>query len=678
MNKIIKLTIIVLFTVFFAVCNNPFWPDINHDIVIDLEIKTQPFKLTYNHGEALDLSGLVVTVTYNNFIKEDIPFANFGTLIRSNPAHGMELSHTAHNNQPIIISSGNISRGTDVLTIIPFTIENAELTVADPATGNTPNTLDDLKNLNDTDDDNFTIGLVTWDPFDDPFINDDYTVLITLIANDGYIFSDDLTSVTINGFPAEIEVKDNIGKIAVASYTFIAKVVENLSILFEPAFPPYTHGDTVDLTGLKVKVTWDNGTDNEINFDEFLAYGITANPSHGSQLSHISHHNQSVNISFGGHNKDTSGKLTVNKKALTITSATHTKVYDGSASATGVTVSLSGIIPSDVTDVNVSAVTAAYKSANAETKLIDITGVTLSGSAADNYTIDTPKNNVEVAGITKRPVTITPSTGLNRVYTPSAPDENLTFTANVTRLELPGNEQTGKLSRSPGSNAGTYVINLGTLSWGPNYNLTLSSPAVTYTIEKATGATVSLSLSSTLNTITINAALTGNSEQVIEFAYGTSDPPSLNDWADLGTSPRTISGLIPGTEYVVFVRAKESNNYNVGVVKNGLISTLDPPDITIIFNPVANPAEALTLPPGDIVISRNANTQVTITMPSAGFSSIQWYLNGVTVSNNGDPWQYILKGEDFTRFSPVSNRLSVEVVKDNITYSLTIPFTVNP
>ncbi|MCL2805184.1 MAG: hypothetical protein FWD26_04520, partial [Treponema sp.] len=96
---------------------------------------------------------------------------------------------------------------------------------------------------------------------------------------------------------------------------------------------------------------------------------------------------------------------------------------------------------------------------------------------------------------------------------------------------------------------------------------------------------------------------------------------------------------------------------------------------TITFTP--NEDVKLAVAPGDIVISRGGNTQRTLTLEGATYTSIQWYINGsaVTGATNNS---FTLRGQDFNQFTPVQSQLYVEVVRGGITYNLTIPFTVNP
>jgi len=106
--------------------------------------------------------------------------------------------------------------------------------------------------------------------------------------------------------------------------------------------------------------------------------------------------------------------ITVNQKALTVTGASHTKPYDTTTTANGVTVTLGGIVSDD--DVSAGTVTAEYTATTAGTTTVNITGVTLTGTNADNYTVTMPANNITVAGITKANPIVTWPTAAAIIY----------------------------------------------------------------------------------------------------------------------------------------------------------------------------------------------------------------------------------------------------------------------
>ncbi len=164
--------------------------------------------------------------------------------------------------------------------------------------------------------------------------------------------------------------------------------------------------------------------------------------------------------------------------SLTVTGATaENKVYDGTSTDTIHDGTLTGVIGSDVVTVPPSS-TGSFASLNVGTGIVVTSDILLSGSSAGNYTLIQP---VLSANITQRPITITANAvskmkGIN--------DPALTYS--ITAGNLVGSDEfTGSLTRQPGDTVGKYNIELGTLSAGPDYDITFV-PAI-FTIEVNTG-----------------------------------------------------------------------------------------------------------------------------------------------------------------------------------------------
>jgi hypothetical protein len=87
--------------------------------------------------------------------------------------------------------------------------------------------------------------------------------------------------------------------------------------------------------------------------------------------------------------------------------------------------------------------------------------------------------------IERRPVTVTPDSDQGKTYGENDPAAlSYTLSSPVGPPALVGTDTlNGALSRAPGNNAGTYLIGLGSLSGGPNYDLSLSSTPVYFTID---------------------------------------------------------------------------------------------------------------------------------------------------------------------------------------------------
>lgn len=165
-----------------------------------------------------------------------------------------------------------------------------------------------------------------------------------------------------------------------------------------------------------------------------------------------------------------SGNFEITKKLLTATVTVNAKDYDGNDSATITNIALDGIVTWDVTpdDVTTTGGTAIFTGTNAGTHSITVSGVTLGGADKDNYTLD----NADITGIgTIDPleITITPTTGQTKVY--GQPDQAFTY-ANTP--DLVDGAFTGALSRVANENVGTYAYEIGSLSAGSNYTLTLA------------------------------------------------------------------------------------------------------------------------------------------------------------------------------------------------------------
>jgi len=87
-------------------------------LVNSIAIKTQPTKLTYAHGDTLDLTGLVVTLNYDDGSKTEVIVENFPIKsITTDITNGVKLVYLAHNGQTIKISYGNLTCNTDKLII---------------------------------------------------------------------------------------------------------------------------------------------------------------------------------------------------------------------------------------------------------------------------------------------------------------------------------------------------------------------------------------------------------------------------------------------------------------------------------------------------------------------------------------------------------------------------------
>jgi formylglycine-generating enzyme len=87
------------------------FPKTDPKFVTDIKIEKQPSKLIYAQEDALNLSGLTVTLTYNDASKEYNLSSEFFPLksITTDPEDGEKLDYTKHNGKPIKIAYGKIA-----------------------------------------------------------------------------------------------------------------------------------------------------------------------------------------------------------------------------------------------------------------------------------------------------------------------------------------------------------------------------------------------------------------------------------------------------------------------------------------------------------------------------------------------------------------------------------------
>src|SRR4030095_11212551 len=98
----------------------------------------------------------------------------------------------------------------------------------------------------------------------------------------------------------------------------------------------------------------------------------------------------------------------ITAKALTVSGMTaNNKIYDGSTTATlnAGSAALTGVVSGDVVTFNSGSATGAFVSKTAGTaKTVTVSGLTMSGADAANYTMTQPTTT---ADITTRPLSIT-------------------------------------------------------------------------------------------------------------------------------------------------------------------------------------------------------------------------------------------------------------------------------
>jgi len=255
---------------------------------------------------------------------------------------GAEIWYTTNGNAPAKNGSGSTKYTVPFAITPPVTVKAiavkdgfSDSDVLEAVYGATPITVADISIVAPTKNgvpathafnqpqQRFDEGPITWSPA--PIKNlfqgeTVYTATVTLTANPGFTFTG-LTSnanVKINGDPATIA--GNTGSTLTLKRTFA--VTENktgltITLVTQPSKLTYNHGDLIDLAGLKVHMTYDDGTDADILAANFGDKGITTDPGHDIPLERFTYNNVPVKITYGNLSVIQTNNLTVNPINIT-------------------------------------------------------------------------------------------------------------------------------------------------------------------------------------------------------------------------------------------------------------------------------------------------------------------------------------------------------------------------
>ena len=239
--------------------------------------------------------------------------------------------------------------------------------------------------------------------------------------------------------------------------------------------------------------------------------------------------------------------LTIGARLLTVTAVADTKTYDGGVSSDGMPVITSG----SLADGDTATWHQTFDTAHVGTgKKLTPYGTVDDGNGGANY--DITFVSVSTGVIEARPVTVTALAGQGKVYGTADPALAYEVTSGSV---VPGDDFTGAVTREPGENAGTYSITRGSLTLGPDYDLTVV-PA-TFTITPAP-----LTITASDATATYGGTVPGITPTYTGFANGdtayslTSSPVCSTSAAGssaAGTYETSCSGAIDPNYSISYV-----------------------------------------------------------------------------------------------------------------------------
>ena len=271
-------------------------------------VKEQPTKLVYTEGEKLALAGLEVTLTDNQGLTKDVAFADFADNgITAAPANDTELK-VADSGKKVTLTKGNLTAETEALTVNEKVFDPAhveKMVVKEQPTklvytegeklelAGLVVTLTDKQGLTkDVEFKDFAANGITAAPAND--------TALTVDDHNG-------TKVTLTkeSLTAETEA------LTVKAKVFDPAHVEKMVVKTQPKLS-YTEGEKLELAGLVVTLTDNQGLTKDVAFADFAANGITTNPTDGTELKLVD--NGKPVALTKGNLQDETANLTVNAK----------------------------------------------------------------------------------------------------------------------------------------------------------------------------------------------------------------------------------------------------------------------------------------------------------------------------------------------------------------------------
>ena len=374
-------------------------------------------------------------------------------------------------------------------------IKSANIFLTSPVSGSVSAT---VATTNDT---GYTCGAVSWFPNDNLFVgNKAYTASVTLLADKNYTFSNVLTA-NINN--QEANITNNTDNMVSLSLTFAAtstRTVTGITVKTQPSELDYTHGDPLNLTGLVVTLTHDDGTTEDAAFADFTAQNITTNPANGASLSHTDHNARPVEISYGGKTAYTNN-LTVSKANPTVTWP--------------------------------AGLTATYGQTLFDISLATYTN---SGGTPGAFNWTTPSNYVGELGAQSHNMIFTP----NDTASYHTLTQSVSITVNKINIAAADITITGPVKGSaPVTTATTTDTNytIGTVSWSPTDNSFLGGKVYTAAVTLTANSGYTFAKLSTATVNGQSAAIANNTGDAVTLSYTFPE-----------TDTRTVTGIAIKTQ----------------------------------------------------------------------------------------------------------------------------------
>ena len=243
-------------------------------------------------------------------------------------------------------------------------------------------------------------------------------------------------------------------------------------------------------------------------------------------------YNATATVKCDGYNDLTlDAKMTINKKALTVTGLTaQNKTYDATKNAIISGGSLSGVVSGDTVSA-VFPTSGTFAKADVGTGIaVSISNITLNGANADNYTLTQPTGLK--ANITAAPISVK-ADDVTIVKGSTVPA--LTYT--ITSGKLFGSDSlSGVLATTAnGSKLGSFDITQGTLKATSNYNLTFTKGTLSVVDKTPQNITVSTITEKTYGDKSFKVVVTPDTTSGLNNFTYTSSNTNVAEIASDGT-----------------------------------------------------------------------------------------------------------------------------------------------
>ena len=252
------------------------------DNVESMVVKDQPAKLEYTDREKLNLTGLEVTLTDNQGLTKNVAFKDFESNgITAAPANDTALTVAANNGKAVELTKGSLTAQTNSLTVLEKVVGPKDPTKPD---GKNP----DANKY-------WTVKFESTDTSEGTVAAENTFYILKTVEKTLADLKDSAPAVTaignnkFDGWDPALDTNTAIDQDRTIKAQFSAKEIDKNNITkIEVIAPPtklnYVVGESLNLDGLKVKLTDNQGVTEEIGLTEFDDYKIKTEPEKNKSL----------------------------------------------------------------------------------------------------------------------------------------------------------------------------------------------------------------------------------------------------------------------------------------------------------------------------------------------------------------------------------------------------------